>query len=174
MYLILFDIDGTLLDSGGCGRTATRRAMQEVFHTTGALDRVNFAGKTDWQILLEALEPAGISAQQVQVRLQQYNQTVARHLAQIAGQFPIKPCIGAPEVVTALRTHPGALVGLVTGNMAALVPIKLRAAGYDRRLQGRRVWLRGVGQVDAAPSGPQPRQSLQRCEFRPRAGRDHR
>lgn len=52
MQLILFDIDGTLIHSGGCGRAATRLAVQEVFGTAGALDEVNFAGKTDWQILL--------------------------------------------------------------------------------------------------------------------------
>jgi phosphoglycolate phosphatase len=105
--------------------------VQEVFHTIGTLDVVSFAGKTDWQILLESLEPAGISTQHVQARLEQYNQTAARHLARIVDQFPIKACVGAREVVTALRGHPRAVVGLVTGNTAALVPIKLCAAGYD-------------------------------------------
>jgi phosphoglycolate phosphatase len=131
MQLVLFDIDGTLLDSGGCGRAATRLAMQEVFDTTGTLDTVNFAGKTDWQILLESLESAGLSTQHVQAQREWYHLVMARHLTQIAGQFPITPCVGAREVVTALRKHPQAVVGLVTGNAAALVPIKLRAAGYD-------------------------------------------
>jgi phosphoglycolate phosphatase len=131
MHLVLFDIDGTLLDSGGCGRAAIRLAMREVFHTIGGLDSVNFAGKTDWQILLESLEPTGISAPGVQAQLEHYHQVVARHLAQIVGQFPVRPCVGAREVVTALREHPQAMVGLVTGNAAPLVPIKLHAAGYD-------------------------------------------
>jgi phosphoglycolate phosphatase len=131
MQLVLFDIDGTLLDSGGCGRAAIRLAMQEVFDTMGTLDTVNFAGKTDWQILLESLEPAGFSTQHVQAQLERYQLVMARHLTQIVGQFPVTPCVGALEVVTALREHPQAVVGLVTGNAAALVPIKLRAAGYD-------------------------------------------
>jgi len=37
-WLVLFDIDGTLLHSGGCGRAATRLALQDVFGTTGQLD----------------------------------------------------------------------------------------------------------------------------------------
>jgi phosphoglycolate phosphatase len=131
MYLILFDIDGTLLHSGGCGRAATRLAVQEVFGTVGLLDKVNFAGKTDWQIILEALRPAGFTAEQVQAALDVYDQAVARHLSQIVDRFPVRPCMGAPEVITALRSNAQATLGLVTGNMAGLVPIKLRAAGYD-------------------------------------------
>ena len=131
MYLVLFDIDGTLLHSGGCGRAATRLAIQEVFGTIGLLDKTNFAGKTDWQIVLESLVSTGINVEQVQIRLQTYNEAVARHLSQIVDSFPIRACMGAPEAVNALRAHPETLLGLVTGNMPALVPIKLRAAGFD-------------------------------------------
>ena len=131
MYLVLFDIDGTLLHSGGCGRAATRLAIQEVFGTTGQLDETNFAGKTDWQIVLELLESTGISVEQVQTRLQAYNEAVARHLSQIVDSFPVQACVGAADVVNALRAHPETLLGLVTGNMPGLVPIKLRAAGFD-------------------------------------------
>lgn len=130
-HLVLFDIDGTLLHSGGCGRAATRLAVQEVFGTVGTLDTVSFAGKTDWQILLEALAPANISAAQIAAQIDTYNQTVARHLSEIIASFAVHPCPGAPALVAALRADPTVLLGLVTGNMAALVPIKLRAAGYD-------------------------------------------
>ncbi len=130
-HLVLFDIDGTLLHSGGCGRAATRLAMQDVFGTVGTLDTVGFAGKTDWQILLEALQPAGITSDQVAARLDAYNQAVARRLSEIIAHFPVRACPGVPELVAALRATPSVLLGLVTGNMAALVPIKLRAAGYD-------------------------------------------
>jgi phosphoglycolate phosphatase len=129
--LVLFDIDGTLLHSGGCGRAATRLALLEVFGTTGALDEVNFAGKTDWQILLEVLEPVGLSPAQVKDQIRQHDAVVARHLAGIIHEFPVQPCIGAPDIVAALRANPAVVLGLVTGNMAGLVPIKLRAAGYD-------------------------------------------
>jgi len=129
--LVLFDIDGTLLHSGGCGRAATRLAIQDVFGTTGNLDEVSFAGKTDWQILLEALAPAGITAEEIEARLAEYNRVVARQLAAIISGCPVRPCAGAPALVAALRADPAVLLGLVTGNMAGLVPIKLRAAGFD-------------------------------------------
>ncbi|MBN1202002.1 MAG: HAD hydrolase-like protein [Anaerolineae bacterium] len=129
-WLVLFDIDGTLLHSGGCGRAATRLALQEVFGTIGVLDGYSFAGKTDWQILREALTPAGITAEQVEAKLHTYNTVVARHLTEIIGDFPVKPCVGAREVVAALSANPAAVVALVTGNMEKLVPIKLHTAGY--------------------------------------------
>ncbi|MBN2304122.1 MAG: HAD hydrolase-like protein [Anaerolineae bacterium] len=130
-HLVLFDIDGTLLHSGGCGRAASRLATLEVFGTIGILDDVNFAGKTDWQILLEALIPANISGEHIQQRLDIFNQVVAHHLAAIIADFPVRPCAGAPEVVAALCENPAVVIGIVTGNMAGLVPIKLRQAGYD-------------------------------------------
>lgn len=131
MYLILFDIDGTLLHSGGCGRAATRLAIQDVFGTVGILDKISFAGKTDWQIVLESLQPTGITAEQVRTALDAYNQAVARHLSQIIDRFPVRACVGALELVAALSSNSQAVVGLVTGNMIGLVPIKLQAAGYD-------------------------------------------
>lgn len=130
-WLVLFDIDGTLLHSAGCGRAATRLALQEVFGTIGLLDTLSFAGKTDWQILLELLEPEGFSPTEVQARLEAHGAAVARHLAAVITQFPIGPCTGAHEVVAALRDNPDVTVGLVTGNMASIVPFKLAAAGFD-------------------------------------------
>ncbi len=130
-YLVLFDIDGTLLNSHGCGRAATERALVDVFGTTGNLSQVNFAGKTDWHILREALAPAGVSMPDIKARLADYNAAVGRWLAAIVHDFPVTACAGAPEVVSALHTHPQVVLGLVTGNMQALAPIKLRAAGFD-------------------------------------------
>ncbi len=132
-WLVLFDIDGTLLHSGGCGRAATRLALQEVFGTTGVLDEVSFAGTTDWQVLLEALVPAGFFAEDIRRDLDRYERAVAGHLARIIDEFPIRPCAGAPDIVGALRDDPAVLLGLVTGNVQSLVAIKLRAAGYDPR-----------------------------------------
>lgn len=130
-WLVLFDIDGTLLHPGGCGRAATELALYELVGTVGALDRVNFAGKTDWGILLEALTPAGFSAETVRTVLPRYDQAVSRHLEAIIDHYEVRPCVGALEVVAALRGNSAVVLGLVTGNMPALVPIKLRRAGFD-------------------------------------------
>jgi phosphoglycolate phosphatase len=129
--LVLFDIDGTLLHSGGCGRAASRLAMQDIFGTIGLFDDVSLAGNTDWQMLLEALTPVGITTDQIQASLHDYGQAASRRLTEIIADFLVRPCTGVPALIEVLKANPNVLLGLVTGNMDALVPIKLRAAGYD-------------------------------------------
>ncbi len=129
--LVLFDIDGTLLHSAGCGHAATRLAVAEVFGTPGLIDEIHFAGKTDWQILLEALQPVGITPDHVRDSLSRYNHVVSETIRAIIGDFPVKPCPGAPDAVARLRHRSDVLLGLVTGNMEGIASIKLHAAGYD-------------------------------------------
>ena len=45
--LLLFDIDGTLLVSGGAGKRALNRAIEALFGAAGAFDGVPVAGRTD-------------------------------------------------------------------------------------------------------------------------------
>ena len=55
MRLILFDIDGTLLRTGGAGTRALNRTMKEVFGLDDGMNGIRPAGKTDRQIVREAL-----------------------------------------------------------------------------------------------------------------------
>src|SRR5882724_9448507 len=45
--LLLWDIDGTLINSGGAGMRALRTALRTVFGIEGSLDDIEFAGRTD-------------------------------------------------------------------------------------------------------------------------------
>ena len=51
MYLILFDIDGTLVLTGRAGWRAMNRACADEVGHDNAMDGVEFAGRTDWSIL---------------------------------------------------------------------------------------------------------------------------
>src|SRR6185295_10706723 len=51
--LILWDIDGTLIYSGGVAGAAMRAAMERVYGRATAAERHAYAGKTDQQIILE-------------------------------------------------------------------------------------------------------------------------
>lgn len=130
MRLILFDIDGTLLLPKGVGREATRRAMLEVFGTSGDINGHHFGGKTDWQTLCELLAAHGYNEARIGQQMPAYEQAAARHMAQIIGDFPVQPCPGALEAVAELRRR-GLPLGLLTGNVSSIAPVKLRAAGFD-------------------------------------------
>ncbi len=129
--LILFDIDGTLLITGGAGRVATRGAMEEVFGTSSRLESHSFGGKTDWQTLVELLEEYGYDEARIGDSMAQFAEAMARHTSAVIGNFPARACPGALALVQQLRQRDNILLGLVTGNVAATVPVKLRAAGFD-------------------------------------------
>lgn len=129
--LILFDIDGTLLISKGIGREAKRRAMLEVFGEAGDIDNYAFGGKTDWHILADLLEPFGITVDDVGEKLPHYQGVMARYVTEIRKDFVATPCPYAMELVQELRKHPDVLLGIVTGNVSTVAPIKLEMAGFD-------------------------------------------
>lgn len=129
--LILFDIDGTLLNANGAGRESTRHAMLDVFGTAADIDNHHFGGKTDWFTLVELLSPHGFDADAIFARMPEYETTIEGHLERVITERGATPYPGALEVVQALRERPGVLLGIVTGNVSRTAPVKLRAAGFD-------------------------------------------
>lgn len=59
MYLILFDIDGTLCLTGRAGWRAMNRACQDVLGAEDPMSAVEFAGRTDWSILRDVMAKYG-------------------------------------------------------------------------------------------------------------------
>ena len=60
MRLILFDIDGTLLDCGRQVRPLLSSALVDIYGTCGDIDAYDFAGKTDPRIVLDLMGGAGL------------------------------------------------------------------------------------------------------------------
>ena len=61
MYLILFDIDGTLVLTGRAGMRAMNRACLDIVRGD-ALKGIAFAGRTDWSILDDIVRKHGPAA----------------------------------------------------------------------------------------------------------------
>jgi len=129
MKLVLFDIDGTLLDSGGAGTKALNLAFEEVFSIRDAFRGIAMAGKTDIQILKEGLRGNGLDSENgdIAVLCDSYirNLTVEienprRHL---------KP--GVRESLAILAGLDDVILGLLTGNIEAGARIKLDPFGLN-------------------------------------------
>ena len=60
--LILFDLDGTLLDCGGQAKPIFAEALVEVFGETGDVDGYDFSGRTDPRIVLDLMTGAATGA----------------------------------------------------------------------------------------------------------------
>lgn len=129
--LILFDIDGTLLYSDGCGRAAVQRSLLELYQIEDGLGPVQIAGQTDRQLLQEVLRPLGYSPEAVAEQIPCFAEAMVRNLLALIGEHDVRATPGAHQLITDLSEDPHACLGLVTGNLQEITPIKLRTAGFD-------------------------------------------
>ena len=124
--LILFDIDGTLVLTGGAGVRAMNRALEEVFGPTPGLDGIPVAGRTDWAILSDAVQR---HEKVLDTRLlDDLRDRYVGHLAAEidrpgTGRKAVMP--GIREILDALEPRADVLVGLLTGNFEAGARVKL-------------------------------------------------
>lgn len=132
MSLILFDIDGTLLLSGGAGVRAMTRAFKEVFGVANAFAKADVAGRTDTFLLSAALERAGLpDTPELHARFRDaYVPLLREEMAQPAqGRCGLMP--GISQLLEALRLREAAHVALLTGNFEKAAYTKLGHFGID-------------------------------------------
>ncbi len=135
--VVLFDVDGTLVSTGGAGRRAMEDAFEAVCGRRDACEAIAFAGSTDRAIVRAGLRAAGCpdDAAWVERVLDVYLERLPVHLAR-ASAYRVHP--GVVELLDALAAAADAgaplTFGLGTGNVEAGARAKLRpAAGLDRR-----------------------------------------
>ncbi len=131
MRLILFDIDGTLIQSHGAGREAMMLALQDLFGTTGPVHSYRMDGKTDQRIVTDLLTAVNIPAAEVAEKLPAIFQAMAEHGRVIFPQHSMTPCPGIPQLLESLNSLPDIVLGLLTGNSSQTAPLKLAAAGIN-------------------------------------------
>lgn len=126
---VLFDIDGTLIDSGGAGKRAIENAMKMVLSIEGAFSGVSMAGKTDIQIVKEALVSLGIAPADgiVPSVIRSYLENLVEEMKNPWKQ--IMP--GIRETLDELSAMPGVTTGLLTGNVMEGARIKLESFGLN-------------------------------------------
>lgn len=112
---MLFDIDGTLLASGGAGRAAMEEALLQVFGLERLRGRVEFSGRTDRAISSDLLQlhEVEVTPANLQRFLSTYLQLLPGHLAQNQGQ--VLP--GILALLQVLGQRDDAILGLLTGNI---------------------------------------------------------
>ena len=124
--LILFDIDGTLVLTGGAGIRAMNRAGEEVLGTSNLLDGIPVAGRTDWIILHDALKNAGHDLDQdLFGRMRDAHIRYLREEIVAPGEGIKDVMPGIRELLERLQTRDDAFLGLLTGNFEEAARIKL-------------------------------------------------
>ena len=136
MRLVLFDIDGTLLLTGGVGQSSARASLERVFGTAGRVDEFYPGGRTIEAIFKDTLADAGISDEDYHAKRQalytDFFEEFKRRLE--SGEHRIRPLPGTQELLKALRAREDVVVGLVTGNHQYTARYKLAYAGFDLEL----------------------------------------
>lgn len=135
MILALFDIDGTLISTGGAGMRAFNRSLAAKFGLQAADGTVHPDGKTDPLILREILAHFGLDTggcAEIQADVfASYLRFLDEEMGLARTGGTIRVLAGVKELLDRLAVEPGFCTGLVTGNLEEGARIKLRHAGLD-------------------------------------------
>jgi phosphoglycolate phosphatase len=125
--LLLFDIDGTLITSGGAGERALCEAMQDRFGVPEDLKGITLAGATDALIARLMLEKNGIEAtpENCTALLDAYLKRLTGRMSLHQGRL----LPGIVELLTRLKQEPSCVLALLTGNLVRGAEIKLTHYG---------------------------------------------
>lgn len=125
--LLLFDIDGTLITSGGAGEQALRLAFADRFGRDDDLADIEIAGRTDSGIVRRILEKHGIA--QTPENIARYLDGYLHFLALELPRRHGKLLPGVVELLGRLQTRPHIVLALLTGNLARGAKLKLTHYG---------------------------------------------
>ena len=132
--LVLFDIDGTLIHTGGAGVKAFGRVFATQFGLENATDGISFAGRTDSGIVREVFHRHGLESSRE--NLDRFFAAYVFLLDFYLGQLHGGPQPGVPEWLEELRgLSPRPVIGLLTGNIRLGAEIKLRHFGLWETFQ---------------------------------------
>jgi len=133
--LLLFDIDGTLLLTGGAGKIALEEAFEELFEIPDAWGDLDPHGKTDPAIFDEvAQRKLGrlLSEGESDLLMELYEELFEGHI-QRSPRFELMP--GVVEILEHLAKDPAFFLALATGNFEGAGHMKLKRGQVDHYFQ---------------------------------------
>jgi phosphoglycolate phosphatase len=127
--LLLFDIDGTLVHTGGAGRRAMSRAFSETCQVGDVFRDIPLSGRTDTIILSDVLSRCAIpESVELAGRFRAtYHRFLEEELARANGCARVLP--GVQPLLARLRSDPANTVALLTGNYSNTARLKLEHFG---------------------------------------------
>jgi phosphoglycolate phosphatase len=128
---VLFDIDGTLLLTGGAGAAAWQRAFRELWDVEANIAEHTRSGMTDPEIVEAVFEEVvgrRGDAREHELALGRY----LVHLADTVAESPGYRILPGIEQTLARLSAAGVTLGVVTGNVEPAARLKLARGGLDR------------------------------------------
>ena len=131
MRLVLFDIDGTLVDCGPSVRRLFGSAMVETFGTAGPIDSYDFSGRTDDESVFALTAAAGLSLADVRDRLPLMKRLYLGRLERFLDPAEMRILPAVTGLLDDLAARTDLCLGLLTGNWRDGARIKLARVGLD-------------------------------------------
>ena len=130
MHLVMFDIDGTLLQSNHFDAQCFEAALQDVLGAPIDNRWGRYLHSTDAGILaqiIDELRPSGDRQAIMAAVEERFVAYISRHLSEHA----VLPIAGAPEFLRRLQSRHDVMVAIATGGWRESAQLKLAAAGID-------------------------------------------
>ncbi|MGV3771722.1 MAG: HAD family hydrolase [Verrucomicrobiales bacterium] len=128
VHYVLFDIDGTLIRTGGAGVRAFEQTFLTEFGIPEAISGINFSGRTDTSLVRQIFKLHGIEGSEENFKrfFTKYPEWLSHYLPLLEGGV----CEGVWEFMKDLQALPQPpLLGLLTGNIKRGAELKLRHFG---------------------------------------------
>jgi phosphoglycolate phosphatase len=123
--LVLFDIDGTLVRTGGAGVKAFAKVFLTEFNAHEGFEKLKFAGRTDVSLVREFFVYHKIATSPE--NFERFFERYSFWLDYILNHSKTEACPGVWEFLNGLKSLPNPpLLGLLTGNIRLGAEIKLR------------------------------------------------
>ncbi len=128
-YVCLFDIDGTLLRTGGAGQRAMERALTDVFGVPDPYEDIPAAGRTDRAITADLFAHHELSP--TEPEWQQFQSVYFGHLQTTLRDLEGMILPGIETLLDRLSTRRDVTLGLLTGNFREAARLKLEHHAID-------------------------------------------
>lgn len=129
MHVCFWDIDGTLLLTGGAGQSAFAETLADEFGIPEIDSNVGFAGRSDKAIAMDLFRSHGLEASEE--NWQRFRSGYLHRLETALANCNGFVLPGVPQLLQALRDRQDVAIGLLTGNMRD---------GAQRKLVHYKLW----------------------------------
>lgn len=129
--LVVFDIDGTLLNTDGIGREAFAEILEDVYGVPTSARNHDMAGKTDRQILYEVMLASGLTEEAIAASADKVYEGIKTLFETRLTRDRVTLLPGIPAILRHLSGIDNVHLGLLTGNLEPVAWIKLRLVDID-------------------------------------------
>lgn len=128
--LVLFDVDGTLLQGIEAHVFALCQALEKVYKIKTTFDPQDYYGTTDLFVIDDILKKKGLNKEVIESKIKKFIEIAGKYFDEIVNNYQIVALEGVEEILERLSKE-NILLGLLTGNLESIARGKLRKLGLN-------------------------------------------